>query len=75
MLERKDILNARLQLLTISVTLILGSGTGFGFLFYKEDLGVNVYTQCFLLISLLALPFSSAWFVYLLANINEDIKT
>ncbi len=49
-MERKDLLNAELQELSIATTLLLGSGAGLGFILTFTTLEESILFQCMLII-------------------------
>ncbi|MDX2188771.1 MAG: hypothetical protein SFY32_02810 [Bacteroidota bacterium] len=60
-MDKKDLLTIEIQLLSIAITLVLGSGAGVGFVYYTNDLAQNLISQIALIVLILVLTISCVW--------------
>lgn len=70
-MEKKDLLNAEIQLFSISITLLLGTGAGFGFLLNFPAINENLLLQCFLIVVGFLVILSAFWAILLYSNIHN----
>ena len=73
-MEKKDLLNAEIQILSIAVTVILASSAGIGFILYSPDFYNNILSQCLLVIVGLTTVISIIWAVNTYLKIKDLIK-